>query len=218
MNQKGFANIAIIVLVIVLAGVAGYFTLNKQAKITAEPQPTTSQVPTVSTDQITNFKTYRNDKYGFEVSYPSDYKTYSVNTEGVLHPDSILFSLISIPSRGPTGAHILIPLPLNDELAHSNPNAQSLDDYKKNYTTNDGRNVVIDDQKEMLVNGIKALRQVYSDANPIGDFNNAYHNLRYVFFNEKQFIIIDGGVGGGVYSASNDKVLDQVASTFKFNK
>ena len=44
-NQKGFANIALIVLVVVLAGVAGYFVLNNRS---ATPTLTPSPAPTPS--------------------------------------------------------------------------------------------------------------------------------------------------------------------------
>ena len=42
MNQKGFASIVLIILVIVLAGVAGYFALTKNA---AQPEQTTTTPP-----------------------------------------------------------------------------------------------------------------------------------------------------------------------------
>jgi hypothetical protein len=52
-NQKGFANIALIVLVVVLAGAAGYFALNNRS---AEPTPTppvTNEQPTPTPSQPT---------------------------------------------------------------------------------------------------------------------------------------------------------------------
>jgi len=47
MNQKGFANIVLVVLVIILAGVAGYFTFNQKS---SSPVPTLSPI-TVSLGQ-----------------------------------------------------------------------------------------------------------------------------------------------------------------------
>lgn len=53
MNQKGFANIALIVLVVVLAGVAGYFALNNRPVEPAPTPPVTNEQPTPTSTQPT---------------------------------------------------------------------------------------------------------------------------------------------------------------------
>jgi len=80
-HQKGFANIVVIILAVVLAGALGYVTLVK--KPAAPEQPTTSQntpPPVVNNNttpqnpppsEIANLKTYKNDTYGFEFKYPT---------------------------------------------------------------------------------------------------------------------------------------------------
>lgn len=47
-NQKGFVNIALIILVVVLVGVAGYFILNKRTIVTTPNNnpPVTNEIPT----------------------------------------------------------------------------------------------------------------------------------------------------------------------------
>ena len=46
MNQKGFANIALIILAVVLAGVAGYFALNNRSATPTPTPPVTNGTPT----------------------------------------------------------------------------------------------------------------------------------------------------------------------------
>lgn len=95
MNQKGFANIVLIVLVIVVAGVVGYFALHKsptavtpstytQQTTTTNPTPPASSsiIKNVSPQpqsltETTTWKTYRSDKYRFEFKYPPLWKEES---------------------------------------------------------------------------------------------------------------------------------------------
>lgn len=103
-KQKGFTNILLIVFVVVLAGVAGYFAL-KNRSVTPTPipfvdeQPTPSQSPTLSFKptttiastplqpsptpirETTNWKTYTNTKYGFGVNIPKEWTVKTVSNE-----------------------------------------------------------------------------------------------------------------------------------------
>lgn len=67
-NQKGFVNIALVVLVIILAGVAGYFVLVKKSAPTNHSNTSTSSVE------------YINTEYGFSFSLPENWKRYSIVT------------------------------------------------------------------------------------------------------------------------------------------
>lgn len=84
MNQKGFVNIILIIAVVVLISVAGYFGLVRK------PEPIVEQIPSTQTltptptqvfnnqstntpalsGETANWKTYRNEKVGFEFEYP----------------------------------------------------------------------------------------------------------------------------------------------------
>lgn len=66
MNQKGFSNIVLVVIIIVLVGVAGYFTfVKKLGPLAQQPAPK---------DEIIGWETYNNNSLGFSIKYPSDAK------------------------------------------------------------------------------------------------------------------------------------------------
>ena len=90
MNQKGFANIVFVVLVVVLAGAVGYFVwVKKPASVVPQaPTSTTTQTPvtqqptpTTANSGSVYSKTYKNDEVGVEFGYPSDWQGFRVARE-----------------------------------------------------------------------------------------------------------------------------------------
>ncbi len=70
-NQKGFANIALVVVIVVLVGAVGYFAFVKKSEPIAEqPTHTPTQTNPVGATPQSNEKTYRNTTYGFELKHP----------------------------------------------------------------------------------------------------------------------------------------------------
>ncbi|MEK7547191.1 MAG: hypothetical protein AAB536_03385 [Patescibacteria group bacterium] len=110
MNQKGFANIALVVLVVVLVGVAGYFVLVKKQEPVAQqttPPPVTMQPPTLQqpsptpVNETASWKTYVNNKYGFEVKLdPSWQMVYLKNGTSTDRPEPDMADFISIKNDG----------------------------------------------------------------------------------------------------------------------
>jgi len=89
MNQKGFANIILVVVIVILVGAVGYFAFVKKSEpIAQQPTPTPTQTttltktpisPTPTPDKTTNLKTYTNNLYGYQIKYPKD---WTVATSG----------------------------------------------------------------------------------------------------------------------------------------
>lgn len=87
MNQKGFANIVLIVLVVILAGALGYVTLVRKPAPVEQPQTnnlpntqtTTPPLPNNTVSQTlptanstAGWKTYQNTKFNFKINYPNN--------------------------------------------------------------------------------------------------------------------------------------------------
>ena len=96
MNQKGFANIVLIVLVIIIAGAVGYFALTKKSEPVAQtPSPITSTSPTRTTSPAPTPTPVVKDETVSWNSY-----TYSSIESGIL-PD-LTFKYPSLFGSNPT--------------------------------------------------------------------------------------------------------------------
>ncbi len=87
MNQKGFTNIILIVVIVILLGVVGYFVFIKKSEpIIQQPTPTSTQTTTtpktpaspIPINRTANLKTYTNIKYGFKFKYPNNLKAITL--------------------------------------------------------------------------------------------------------------------------------------------
>lgn len=94
-HQKGFAQIIIVLIILILVGIggAGYYLINKQltkqtacteeAKICSDgslvkrsgPNCEFVTCPEAKADEMINWKTYTKNEYGFEIKYPSDWES-----------------------------------------------------------------------------------------------------------------------------------------------
>ncbi|MBI2669894.1 MAG: hypothetical protein HYX20_02015 [Candidatus Yanofskybacteria bacterium] len=84
-NQKGFANIILVVVIVILVGAVGYFVFvkNPVAIQTKIPTPT----PTKTADSTASWMTYTNPRAGYQFEYPSTNLTLELN-ETIKYPDS----------------------------------------------------------------------------------------------------------------------------------
>ncbi|MBI1974247.1 MAG: hypothetical protein HYS51_00065 [Candidatus Zambryskibacteria bacterium] len=69
-SQKGFANIVLIVVIVAIVAVGGYFVFSKKSQ-----EPNNEQV-----SPTTNLQTYTNNKYGFELKYANSYSLKENNS------------------------------------------------------------------------------------------------------------------------------------------
>ncbi len=78
MNKKAFANVFLIIAIVVVVGAVVYFAFVKKSEPGAK-QPSTTPTPTQSAtpaptptpqNETANWKTYSNDEYGLEFRYP----------------------------------------------------------------------------------------------------------------------------------------------------
>ena len=103
-NQKGFSKIAIIIIVLILIGGA-YFVFSKKdgSMQIQDAKNQNSQSDNSPTDQLSvdNWKTYRNDQYGFDVKYPENF-VVSRQTDSSLYlaSDQSCFDKIKKASPG----------------------------------------------------------------------------------------------------------------------
>jgi len=97
-NQKGIAPIAIILIIIGVLVVAGglYYYQTQTEPDIIQPSPTPSPQPTTQ-DETADWKTYRNDEYGFEFKYPGEYEM-DINKNTPL--DDLVFDFTFIHSNG----------------------------------------------------------------------------------------------------------------------
>lgn len=79
MNNKGIAPLVVIVIVIAVLAIGGYFVLKTKVAVAPTQSPTISS--TTAPNEASGWKTYTNTKYGFELKFPSNWSGYKVGAE-----------------------------------------------------------------------------------------------------------------------------------------
>lgn len=88
MAKKTLIITAIIIAVIAIGATAAYIVLRQGGEVRRKEVATIPEEPTAEPMDTSNWKTYRNERYRFEVKYPPTWEVspYSVDTEAFLYP------------------------------------------------------------------------------------------------------------------------------------
>ena len=213
-NQKGFSKVAIIIIVLILIGGA-YFVFSKKDK----------NIPTQDTENkssqssqsiggglsISDWKTYKNDEYGFELKYPSvwtlrdgnkDYKSTGLNNFY-----QFCNKVITTPDE-PLGHNDNFIGRCEGEYFRVNiwkPTAEM------KMIVNDFATLKLDEENKITIGGKSASEFIYSGHSEIFGGTHTWH----------LFVVQTNNY---IYSITGDSCMDnkidcnQILSTFKFTK
>ncbi len=199
MNQKGFANIILIVVVAILTGIVGYFTLVKKSppivrqtstptptKIvkTVTPTPTRTKTPL---DETANWKTTINTNLGYSIKYPGGWKAETNNSGTTL--------------TNLSKSEQVIMIELNS--ANANPNQLSITEWLKAQQWPDPRPIEAQFKSIGTVGGVSAVEQ-----SPTGT----------VYFTKGMNVFVVNNGIGFERKVVDEKLFLQILSTFKFTR
>lgn len=210
MNQKGFVNIILVVVIVVLLGVVGYFTFVKKPKPVAQQlaptqvanTPKSSPAPTPAPDDPTaNWKTYTNTQYGIEFKYPNNWETDAYDTNAN-NSFSIHFTNYKVKDRVDCSKFIGM------EIQAGHTIEGSFDAFVKSEVNNIGMGPS-GNLTPIIIGGHAAYKVENSG------WDSACGGPGY-FIQESstKYVYIFSGRG----KETDQKIIDQIISTFKFTK
>lgn len=197
MRQKGFAILPLIIVIVVIIGVAGYFVYQKKSALAPVVEVSqTNQAVTSTTNQSVDktavWQTYTNKQYGFEFTYPKDVtvqigKYVPVGgTNWQLGPNWPVLEGVITGGKIQTQEYFEISLRVYPAVSNLEGGIEIPSSYKKLTGSPDG-SLVFSDGKNV---------RAYSQNSQYA-FELSYSNLE----NEK-----------------SNQTLNQIISTFKFTK
>ncbi len=199
MDQKGFANLVLIGIIVILLGVGGYFMSQKKENVKSS-QPVTSDTDTSS------WKTYTNSKYGFELKYPSNHQPKileNLDSSGQLFYWSISEPVFKEGDVGEFSSSVGISV-------WDNSKQLTLLDWAKLNQGNSNYNLDnISDFKNETLAGHKAVSYLWR-----GELSG--YGKTVIIENGKTLFVL--GVGADNNTESLWQNFDQILSSFKFTQ
>ncbi|MFH1938461.1 MAG: PsbP-related protein [Patescibacteria group bacterium] len=200
-SMPAWAIVLITVLVIAVIGGAGYVAYQYfSPEPESESESESAQLPVSSdqesTDPTTNWQTYTNEEYGFELKYPLSWQIKQTGDDFKLNNKEKDYNL-------EMGLIIPISISIGNDTYNS-----SID----KYLTNDQIKKILKDNTVLI--GGKEAYIVQGVTPPV------CHDFRIIFANDKVFNINNNACGIKVVNQDDgdyvDKIFNQILSTFKF--
>ena len=195
-NQKGFANIILVAVIVGLIGVVGFFMLQnsqlKEEQIEIQPASKSgSSFPSLTTDPTTNWSLHSFSDFGLSFSYPED---ASVEEENRID------GLVAIVS---TNKATMTIKPNQSGLGFENPDLEIT-------------------QSSLLIDG-KQLQLANSNIKKTTIFNTVEKTTSYMIIvpypGQKSYsIMVTYEFSNGIVDESSNNFFDQILSTFKFTE
>ncbi|MDD5750338.1 MAG: PsbP-related protein [Candidatus Pacebacteria bacterium] len=202
-NYKSFTNIVLILIVILLVAIAGYFVFMEKTAMPVQISTPVSLTP----DEIAFWKTYTNTKYGFEVKYPDYWEIDSSSWETNSSTDGVEYPYYHyIPFLGVLGEDTeRIGLGTADILNGENYDFSTIADFRKWHDRYMGSNEVEKAEKSKInqLNIIKTHEA--NGVNSVGEYIYIIHDNLVIFLTHDS-----------ADDAQTQLVFDKFVSTFKF--
>lgn len=197
-RSKGILWIGVVLLVVALVGAGAYYLGSRRTVPTTNLELASTQTPTPTPDPTANWKTYTSNRAGFSLKYPT-----SLPIETRLCGGTCLEDLSFTPNPFAGSSSIAVVLAFKD------PRIKTLDDYKNIFIKNDSSIINV---QAANIGGNTAVSYKLSGGIPplpIIEYavihNDYYYLIRLEDSDETNKDLI-----------GNQKMFDQILSTFKF--
>lgn len=201
-NSKGIILLLplLVVALFLIVGVGYYAYKNGQLSLIPRSAPSPTQTTSqASNTDLADWKTYRNEEFGFEIKYPAEIYEPLLDTEINYPfrkreiPQIAILSFYAIEGEGWSAANISILSGTEEQYINSS----------REFNT--GSYELI--EQETLLNGVKAKKVFYKSL-----YKNEIKSLRILIEHNSYLYVLDRDVGDEEWEIHADQIL----STFKF--